>query len=190
MANMATRVQRAWDDLRGRLSNPDGEDIDTFRSWMTSALIEVSSKLPPLLAWSRHTHRYVLDTPSDILAIRRDAWDRFVSSLGEPPPAFDPVRLWKWAEQALWSLCVFIDPSEGCDIDESELELWWSEAEQKALYTCDMGHHFEFRRRTIGANWKPLDEWTGDSDVVPAPRTVVSKLYPDIELLGARDAHE
>jgi len=187
MANMATRVQGAWDQLRERVSGASVAAAEEFRTWLVNDLLGVSKKLPPLLEDSRQdvVWQALWERPLNEFAIRRAAWDEFLASLGETPSSFDPVRVFKWARRRLWSLCTFIDPDEACDMDQFELELWWSEVDQRAAFVCGMGHRFEFRRRNARTGWPPHAPWAGDcGSLRPANREIASRLFPDIELLA------
>jgi len=189
MANMSTHVQRAWDDLRGRITETSDSGVAALRDWMTKRLMEVSKKLPPLLeeADANAVWHQLLDSPLAEFAVRKLAWDEFTASLTEKPPTFDPEELFAWARQALWSLCVFIDSDEACDQDQFVLELWWSERDQKAAFVCGLGCHWEFRRREAHLGWKPHVRWERDTDtLMPASRRVVVELFPDVELLTNR----
>ena len=190
MANMATHVQRTWDGLRSKLETSPVEGVAAFRGWMVEdvpalASARLASRVEEIS--EDHIWSNLLQAPVSELAVAREAWDELRSSLGPQPPAIDPVQLWDWAKDALWSLCVFVDPEEVCDNDQEDLELWWSEREQKAIFVCGHGEHFEFRRQRAGllSNWSGLDRWSGDlATLVPAPRSVVAELYPDVELLS------
>ncbi len=158
---------------------------------MLTDLLNVSRLLQVQLekAFANPVWHQLLTAPMNQFAVSKTAWDEFVDSVGQEPPTLDPQRLWEWAESSLWKLLVFLDPDEACDNDQCDLELWWSPSSQRAAFVCGFGEHFVFRGRTkrvLGkpTTWEPLETWAGATDdLVPAPREVVSRSFPDATLL-------
>ena len=153
---------------------------------MTGRLMDVSKKLPPLLdqAQTNEVWKLLLDTPVEHFGVRKWVWDQFASSLTKKPPTLNPEALFFWTKEALWSLCVFVDPDDARDHDQYDLELWWSQAARKHAFVCGLGHHWEFRPRFEERALIPLAAWSHDTEnLTPALRDDVVELYPDVELL-------
>lgn len=191
MANMSTNVQRSWDKLLAGDNSPSLACVSQFREWMLSDLLKVSRLLqfPMEEAHDNRVRHYLLTAPIDLFAVQRIAWEEFAVSLTHRPPTFNPEALWQWAELSLWKLLVPVIPDEACDNDQFDLELWWSTSSQRAVYICGLGEHFAFRRRTAGRygkakKWQPLETWGAETEeLMPALREVVSRLFPELELL-------
>lgn len=185
MANMATRVQAAWDDLTRRIDAPGLAGVVELRDWATRRLLDVSRHLQPRLEQARANPvwQLLLDTPVEEFAVRRAAWDEFRASVGVKPLSFSPDATWEWATKSLWSLLVFIDPRETCDRDQFDLEVWVDE-EGAPVFVCELGDRWVFRRRDSGDATRHA-AWQGDSAcLTPAKRDAIAVLFPDVPLLN------
>ena len=94
MANMSTRVTKAWESLGGKIYGIRCGNVGFLRAWMFNTLVEVSSQLAPIVAEMRadRVWKGVVERPVSDFAVRRAAWEEFASALSGPPPSFDPVR--------------------------------------------------------------------------------------------------
>ncbi|MEM6995728.1 MAG: hypothetical protein AAF721_34785, partial [Myxococcota bacterium] len=163
MANMATRVRRAWEPLLRDLRVPAVSSVAAFRRWLAGDLLGVSRELPPRLedARANPAWRFLLTAPVEELAVSRRAWDAFAEAVRAGPPPAAPLRLLDWAKAALWSLGVFTVPDDACDNDQYDLELWAPQPEGPPVLVCGMGECFRYRHRHSGES-RPLHPWTGD----------------------------
>ena len=183
MANMSTRVMRAWNVLGQTVRRPNADPVIALRDWMAGELQQVSRKVPPLLeaALAEQPWRVLWSTAPEVLPTSERAVAEFQAALQTTPPTYDPVGVFEWAKASLWSLAVFTLPNDCCDNDQFDLEVWVEPSSASAVLGCQLGEWYVFRDR-FPSDWAPLDPWTGDPDALrPATRVEVQRLLPSAD---------
>lgn len=182
--HISTRINEAWRRLLANTTEQTLGSAVAFRDWFCDDLTRVSAHLPPKLEQLRSNYIWscLLERDADELPVRSDLWFRIRTQVAQGPPASDPARVFEWVADRLWRLLVYSHPEAGCGIDQTDLELWWSEETGRPLWVCGMDHCFEFQDGSLPS--APMTPWTGPRDeLLPATKAVVLSYYPTVTLL-------
>jgi hypothetical protein len=172
---MRSRLKHSWSELATLLGSGDLTQqalVTALRVWIGCSLRHVSSKADALVRDSRDFDRF---TTMDAMAfpISRTAVQNLLTSVQSEPPD-DPERLVERVLGHVLSLTIYRLPGDGCEVCQSELELWTLPSGSPVLMCAMLGHICSLDRDPL-----PLDT----PGLEPASRSVVLATFPNADLL-------